>query len=55
MVKKKSGEVKVASDGLEGVDWTNPVVSQSIEEKEAKMSGLITRFAMRMPKRVANA
>ena len=31
------------------------MVSESTEERETEMSGLITRFAMRMRKRVANA
>ena len=32
----------------------NPAVSQSIEEKEVEMSGLVAGFAMRMRKRAAN-
>ena len=53
---KKSGQAKVASEGLEGfMDWTNSAVSQSTEEREAEMSGLVVGFAIRMRKRAANA
>ena len=49
--KKKAGQIKVAVVGLEGiVDWKNPVVSESAEERETEMSGLIARFAMQMHK-----
>ena len=48
---KKSGQVKAAGEGLEGfVDWTNPVVSESIEEREVEMSSLVVGFAMWMHK-----
>ena len=48
--------MKAAGEGLEGfVDWTNLEVSQSIEEREAKMSGLIAGFAIRLHKLVSNA
>ena len=54
--KKKFRQVKAAGEGLEGfVDWTNPVVSESTEEREAEMSGLVAGFAMRMRKCAANA
>ena len=54
--KKKSGQAKAASEGLEGfMEWTNPAVSQSAEEKEVEMSGLVAGFTMRMCKRAANA
>ena len=54
--KKKPGQAKTASKGLEGfMDWTNQPVSQSIEEREVEMSGLVTGFSMLMHKRVANA
>ena len=54
--KKKSGQAKAADEGLEGfVDWMNLVVIQSAEEREAKMFGLVLRFAMRMRRRAANA
>ena len=51
VTKKKSGQAKVAGEGLEGfVDWTNPAVSQSIEVREAEMFGLVIGFAIRMRK-----
>ena len=37
------------------MDWTNPGVSESAEEEEAKMFGLVSDFAARMRKRVASA
>ena len=37
------------------MDWTNPVVSESAEESEVEMYGLIAGFSMRMHKRAANA
>ena len=38
------------------MDWTNPRVSESTkEEEEAKMSSLVSGFAVRMRKRVASA
>ena len=53
--KKKYGKAKATGEGLEGfLDRTNPAVSQSAEEIEAKMSGLFVRFATRMHKRAAN-
>ena len=36
-------------------DWTNLRVSQSAEEKEVEMIGLISGFAVRMHKRAASA
>ena len=52
--KRKSEQVKTASEGLEGfVGWTNPTVGELSEEKEAEMSGLVAGFAMRMSKRAA--
>ena len=54
--KKKSGQAKVVDEGLEGfVDLTNPTVSESTEERESEMSGLVTGFAMSRRKRAANA
>ena len=54
--KKKSGQEKAASEGLEGfVDWTNSIVSQSVEEREAEMSSLVARFAIQMRKLVVDA
>ena len=54
--KKKSGQAKDAGEGLEGfVDWTNLEASQSIEEREAKMFGLIIGFAIRIHKLAAKA
>ena len=53
--KKKFGQTKVADEGLEGfVDWTNPAVSESAEERKVEMSGLIVGFVRRMHKRAAN-
>ena len=37
------------------MDWTNPRVSESVEEEEAKMSRLVFCFSTRMSKRVTNA
>ena len=49
--KKKVGQVKATSEGLEGfVDWTDPTVSKSAEEIEAKMSSFTVGFAARMHK-----
>ena len=54
--KNKSEQTKAAGEGLKGfVDWTNPAVSQSTEEREAEMSGLVVGFAIRMRKRVVKA
>ena len=53
--KKKSGKAKATGEGLEGIlDRTNPAVSQSAEEIEAKMSGLFVGFATLMHKLDAN-
>ena len=47
--KKKSGQAKAIGEGLEGfVEWTNLVVSQLAEEREAEMSDLVVEFAIRM-------
>ena len=49
--KKKTRQAKAAGARLEGfVDWTNSGVSESSEEEEAEMFGLIFGFAMRMRK-----
>ena len=54
--KKNFGQAKFANEGLEGfVDLTNLTVSQSVEERETEMSGLVAGFAIRMRKRAANA
>ena len=46
---KKSGQAKEAGEGLaESVDWTNLEATQSIEEREAKMFGIIIGFSIRM-------
>ena len=37
------------------MDWTNPRVSESVEEEEAVMSGLVSGFVERMRKRGASA
>ena len=37
------------------MDYTNPTISKSTEEIEAEMFSLVVGFAMRMPKRAANA
>ena len=37
------------------MDWTNPAVSESVEERETEMSSLVAGFAMRMHKRADNA
>ena len=43
--KKKSRQAKATGEGLEGfMDWMNQEVSQSAEEREAEMSGLIAGF-----------
>ena len=56
MTKKNSRQAKATDEGLEGfVDWTNPAVSQSIEEREVEMFGLVAVFAIQMRKRAANA
>ena len=48
--------MKATCEGLEGfVDWTNPGISESAEEEEAEMSGLVSSFAVMMCKRVASA
>ena len=36
------------------MDWTNLAVNESIEKREAKMSGLVAGFVMRMRKRAIN-
>ena len=54
--KKKTGQIKVASAGLEGfMDWKDLTVSESGEEREAEMSSLATGFAARIHKRATNA
>ena len=54
--KKKFEKVKVVGEGMEGfIEWTNPEVSQSVEERDAEMFGLVAGFAIRMHKRAANA
>ena len=54
--KKKTKQSKATDIGLEGfVDWTNPEVNELTEEEEAEMSYLVSSFAARMCKRVANA
>ena len=54
--KKKSRKAKAAGEGQEGfMDWTNPTVSKSTEEREVEMSGLIAKFSIRMHKRATNA
>ena len=37
------------------MDWTDPTVSESTEEKEAEMSSLAAGFTTRMCKQGANA
>ena len=37
------------------MDWKNPKVNESTEERETEMSGLVVGFSMRMRKQVANA
>ena len=37
------------------MDWKNPEVNESTEERETEMSGLVTGFSMRMREQVANA
>ena len=37
------------------MDWTDPTISESIEEREVEMFGLLTGFATRMCKRAINA
>ena len=42
--------------GLEGfVDWMDPTVSQSAEEREVEMSSLVVGFVARMHKCVTSA
>ena len=55
--KKKTGQVKVAGARLEGfMDWTNSGINESVEEQEeAKMSSLVSSFAVMMHKRAASA
>ena len=55
-VKKKKKEKKKAEHikAVKFVDWTNPTVSESTEERETEMFGLVVRFSMRMLKRAAN-
>ena len=36
------------------MDWMNPEVSESIEEEEVKMLGLVSSFATRMRKRATS-
>ena len=51
--KKKTWQKKATSVGVEGfVDWTNPGVSESVEEVE--ISGLVSSFASRMRKRATS-
>ena len=48
--------MKIVGAGLERfMDWTNPGVSESIEEEEVEMSGLVSGFSTRMRKREASA
>ena len=55
-MKTKTGQAKVVGKGLEGfMDWTNPRISESAEEEEAKMFGLVSSFATKMRKRAARA
>ena len=37
------------------MDWTDPKISESAEEREAEMSSLAVGFVVRMHKKVANA
>ena len=37
------------------MDWTNPRISESAEEEEAKMFGLVSSFSTKMRKRAARA
>ena len=57
--KKKKKKIEQDMDvgvGLEGfVDWTNSIVNESAEEREAEMSSLAIGFSARMHKRAANA
>ena len=54
--KKKSRQVKAVDEGLEGfVDWTNMKISQSTEEREVEMTGLVVGFSIQIRKRAANA
>ena len=49
--KRNSGQAKFANEGLKGfVDLMNLTVSQSVEEKETEMSGLVVGFAIQMRK-----
>ena len=53
--KKKVGQATAVGTGFEGfVDWTNPGVSESVEEEEAEMSGLVSSFSARIRKQVAS-
>ena len=46
-----TGPIKVVGGGFEGfVDWIDSTVSKSIEEREAEMSSLTTRFAAQLRK-----
>ena len=54
--KKKSRQVKAVDEGLEGfMDWKNMKISQSNEEREVEMTGLVVGFAIQIRKRTANA
>ena len=54
--KKKTRQAKATGAGLERfVDWTNLGVSESAEEEEAMMSGLVYGFTERMRKREGSA
>ena len=37
------------------MDWTDPTVSELVEEREAKMSSIAARFAVQMRKQATNA
>ena len=53
--KKKARRVKAVGKGLEGfVDWTDPIDSESDEEREDEMSSLAAGFVVRKRKRAAN-
>ena len=53
--KKKTRQAKATDAGLEGfMDWTNPGVSKSAEEKVVEIFGLAYGFAARICKRVAS-
>ena len=54
--KKKTEHAKAVGVGMEGfMDWMNPRVSESAEEEEAEMSGLVSGFIARKCKRAASA